>query len=216
MTTSPSPERAAFFIDGNNFYFSMKREGVAEIHRLDYAKVCDKLSQARQVVYMGYYVGKLSPDAPHYGRQRAFFHKLRQQGIHIVEGRIEKRPAKGDLGKKVNELLSWLTRNIKPKLNLPLYNILRDKVAGLVGSYVWVEKAVDVHLAVDLLAQAMNDEYDVAYILSADGDYTPAVEQAKQLGKRVFAMSLSHGHELSQAVDVYIKLSAGWFDDCLV
>jgi len=43
---------------------------------------------------------------------------------------------------------------------------------------VMVEKAVDVMLAVDLVVMAERDEYDAAYILSADGDYTPAREQA--------------------------------------
>ena len=50
-----------------------------------------------------------------------------------------------------------------------------------------VEKAVDVMLAVDLVAMAIRNEYEAAYVLSADGDYTPAVEIARSLGKKVYA-----------------------------
>ena len=37
---------------------------------------------------------------------------------------------------------------------------------------IMVEKAVDVMLAVDLVTMAERNEFDAAYILSADGDYS--------------------------------------------
>lgn len=49
------------------------------------------------------------------------------------------------------------------------------------------EKAVDVNLAVDLLQLA--DNYDVAIIVSGDGDYVPVVQAVKDLGKRVVNVS---------------------------
>ena len=51
------------------------------------------------------------------------------------------------------------------------------------STQIMVEKAVDVMLAVDLVTMAGRDEFDAAYILSADGDYCPAVEAAARLGK---------------------------------
>lgn len=45
------------------------------------------------------------------------------------------------------------------------------------------EKAVDVKLAVDLII--LKDSYDIAVIVSGDQDYVPAVQAAKDYGKRV-------------------------------
>lgn len=192
----------------------MERNGVPRPSSVDYRKICTKLAQGRSLVYIGYYVGRLNTEAPGYGQQRAFFHRLEQQSIHIVPGRIEKRPIKNAISDKVDNLLMWLTNNVKSQLALPLYNILRQQVSNLVLGDVWVEKAVDVHLAVDIISKAHMNEYDIVYLLSADGDYTPAVQEVKQFGKTVFAVSPAHGNELSKVVDTYIKLKVDWFHDC--
>ena len=49
------------------------------------------------------------------------------------------------------------------------------------------EKAVDVMLAVDMLE--LSPIYEVAIILSGDGDYVPAVQAVKDKGKRVINVS---------------------------
>ncbi len=77
-----------------------------------------------------------------------------------------------------------------------------------------VEKAVDVMLAVDLVTFAERNEFDSAYLLSADGDFTPAVTAAQRLGKKVYAASPSQGAQLAAAVTAYIPLTREWFDDC--
>ena len=59
---------------------------------------------------------------------------------------------------------------------------------------VFVEKAVDVMVAIDLVTMAIANAYDAAYLLSADGDYTPAVEAARALGKKIYAASLLSVH----------------------
>jgi uncharacterized LabA/DUF88 family protein len=46
------------------------------------------------------------------------------------------------------------------------------------------KKAVDVMLSVDLVLMGHRNEYDAAYLLSAYGDYTPAVEAVRIIGKR--------------------------------
>ena len=48
-----------------------------------------------------------------------------------------------------------------------------------------VEKLVDVMLALDLALGAYRDEYDIAALVSADGDFQPAIEEAQAAGKRV-------------------------------
>lgn len=54
-----------------------------------------------------------------------------------------------------------------------------DLFTGTLGP----EKAVDVKLAVDLVA--LCDSYDTAIIVSGDQDYVPAVQMVKDSGKRV-------------------------------
>jgi uncharacterized LabA/DUF88 family protein len=76
------------------------------------------------------------------------------------------------------------------------------------------EKAVDVMLAVDLVLMAQRDELDTAYILSCDGDFTPAVKAARECGKTVFAASCGMGAKLAREVKSFIRLEPPWFTDC--
>lgn len=46
------------------------------------------------------------------------------------------------------------------------------------------EKGIDVHLAVDMVAGALRNDYDVAILFSADTDLLPALEAVRAAGKR--------------------------------
>lgn len=76
------------------------------------------------------------------------------------------------------------------------------------------EKAVDVKLAVDMVMMAQRDEYDAAYLLSADGDFTPAVEAVRAIGKSVYVASPAKGAQLAAVATSYIPLKAEYFEDC--
>jgi uncharacterized LabA/DUF88 family protein len=49
----------------------------------------------------------------------------------------------------------------------------------------FIEKGVDIFMAVDMLKYAYDDIYDVAIVVSGDGDFAEAVEAVKDLGKHV-------------------------------
>jgi|CXWL01.1.fsa_nt_gi uncharacterized LabA/DUF88 family protein len=53
------------------------------------------------------------------------------------------------------------------------------------GKAVYEEKGVDVSLVVDMLRGAFTDAFDVAILVSSDGDFKPAVEAVRGVGKRV-------------------------------
>jgi uncharacterized LabA/DUF88 family protein len=53
------------------------------------------------------------------------------------------------------------------------------------------EKQVDVYLASQVVALAYENAYDVAFIVSGDEDYVPAIEIVQQKGKIVAAVSSS-------------------------
>jgi len=48
-----------------------------------------------------------------------------------------------------------------------------------------VEKGVDINIAVDMLTSAYDNAYDVAILVSGDGDFAVAVEAVKKLNKPV-------------------------------
>ena len=48
-----------------------------------------------------------------------------------------------------------------------------------------VEKGCDVNLAVDMMSMAYKNLYDVAILVSADGDFASACQCVKDLGKHI-------------------------------
>lgn len=88
------------------------------------------------------------------------------------------------------------------------------------GSYklrgdVAVEKGVDIMLATDLLRMAWDNVYDVAILVSGDGDFAYAVQSVKNLGKHVevaaFTSNLSG--DLANIADSVQPLSLEYFAD---
>lgn len=53
------------------------------------------------------------------------------------------------------------------------------------GTNIYVEKGTDVNIAVDIVSLAFNNAYDEAVLLSADSDYEPAIQMARNYGKNV-------------------------------
>ena len=65
------------------------------------------------------------------------------------------------------------------------------------------EKLVDVMLALDLALGAERDKYDVAALVSADGDFAAAVDEAKLAGKEVinFVFAMKRSFHLARCCD---------------
>ncbi|OFZ54993.1 MAG: hypothetical protein A2428_03205 [Bdellovibrionales bacterium RIFOXYC1_FULL_54_43] len=65
------------------------------------------------------------------------------------------------------------------------------------------EKGVDVRLATDLIFDAMFQRYDDAYVLSADTDLIPAIQQLKKhfRDRRIFNFSFNKLNIFEQACD---------------
>lgn len=147
-----------------------------------------------------------------YGQQRSFLAGLQgtDSRISIHLGRIESRTAKNLAAKELREYLAGLKVRIDPTVFAALADIAKRHYDAI----VFVEKAVDVMLAIDLVTMAISNAYDAAYLLSADGDFTPAVEAARALGKKVYAASLLSGAQLAKAVNTFIRLQPSWLDDC--
>lgn len=80
----------------------------------------------------------------------------------------------------------------------------------------WVEKGVDVHLAVDMLSMAVKNLYDVAILISGDGDFASAIDAVKDLGKHVEVAYVSQTYQLKTSWDKFIHLSSEYLKDCFL
>ena len=78
-----------------------------------------------------------------------------------------------------------------------------------------VEKGVDVMIAIDLLKSAYENLYDTAILVSGDGDFYPAIQAVKDLGKHVeiagFDSNISP--ESSKISDLVIKFNKSYFNN---
>jgi uncharacterized LabA/DUF88 family protein len=79
-----------------------------------------------------------------------------------------------------------------------------------------VEKGVDVLIAVDMLEHAYENDYDVAILVSGDGDFAEAVKAVRARGKTVYNAFFTRGrsYALGQVCARFIALSPEYFEDC--
>lgn len=207
-------DRAVVFIDGNNWFHGLCSVGVDNRARLDYRKISEKLLGPRIWAGTRYYIGQINQqhNPTLYAQQRSFLAGLRSTDprITIHLGRIEPRNTTNEAAAELLAYLSTLTATIDASVLSNLYAIANRHHQAT----VYVEKAVDVFLAVDLVTMAIRGDYDAAYLLSADGDYTPAVEAVRRMNKKVYAASCLTGAQLGRVVSSFIRLPAAWFADC--
>lgn len=210
-----SPDRAILFIDGNNWYHSLKMCGVASPYYLSYAKISKKLTgPARTWSGTRYYIGQLKQHHQGYADQRRFNTGLQAEStlITVHLGRIEEKPL-------TNELSSLLISRIQNEPASRIEPALKSDLLALAGhhahTFVLKEKAADVMLAVDMIRLALDAQFDAAYLLSADGDFTPAVEAVKTCNLKVYCASPEPAYSSAlAAVTTFIPLKQDWFKDC--
>jgi len=71
------------------------------------------------------------------------------------------------------------------------------------------QKGIDVQLAVDMIAHAYNNSYDVAILCSGDVDLLESIRLTKNLGKKVIVCSSwgTSAKAIRKEADIYIDLS---------
>jgi uncharacterized LabA/DUF88 family protein len=208
-------DRAIIFIDGNNWFHGLGSVGVKDRGRLNYKTISEKLiGPARQWIGTRYYIGQVTQqgDRTLYAQQRRFLASLEATDprISVHLGRVESRAYENSAAAELEQYLQTGGAPTDPSVLKALNGIVSRHNKG----FVFIEKAVDVSLAVDLVTMAVNDEYDSAYLLSADGDFTPAVEAVRKRNKKVYAVSALKGAQLARVVNSFINLKGNWFTDC--
>jgi uncharacterized LabA/DUF88 family protein len=135
-------KRVAIYIDGSNFYFSIKKRFKDKV---DIEKFCKKLVGKNDLIKINYYIAPIEQfnNPEMYAQQQSFFDKLREiKNLTIIFGRLEKRKRDGEI--------------------------------------YYVEKATDVNLALDLVLDAQANEFEEAFLVSNDGDFSGAVNAIQE------------------------------------
>lgn len=147
-------KRVSVFIDGNNFYFGLRKLYGKEksLKTFNFEKFAQFLAGKDKVVAIHYYNAML--DREHnpkkYESQKEFFEKLR---------RI-------------------------PNFHLVLCKLLKRNITGT-NKFYYIIKEDDINMAVDMVENAYEDNFDIAILVSGDGDFVPAVRSVKKKNKIV-------------------------------
>lgn len=177
--------RISIFIDGNNFYFGLKRiyKDTKKMIDFSFEKFCNLLSDDREIIKIYYYNASLdrTKNTDKYKSQQRFFNKI----------------------KKV------------PKFNLILCRLIRRKIKGT-EKYYYVLKEDDIHMAVDMVEGAFDDKFDIALLVSGDGDFVPAVKAVQRKGKQVenIYFNKTFSSNLKRHCNKSIKLAKDMLDRC--
>ena len=80
----------------------------------------------------------------------------------------------------------------------------------------FIQKGGDTLLATDMVSMAFLNHYDIAFLVSGDGDLAPAVEAVKAAGKQavVAAFARSRSAAIGKAADQEIALNESYMKGC--
>jgi uncharacterized LabA/DUF88 family protein len=88
-------KKVIIYIDGSNFYFSVKKRFACS---LDIEKFCKKIANNDKLIEINYYIAPIDrvSNPEMYANQQKFFEKLRKiNNLKITLGRLEKRKKDG-------------------------------------------------------------------------------------------------------------------------
>jgi len=138
--------KVAVFIDGNNFYFGLRKlyGKNKSLKDFNFEKFAQFLAGKNEVVSIYYYNALLDKenDPKKYNSQKEFFEEL----------------------KKI------------PNFNLVLTGT---------NNFYYIIKEDDINMAVDMVENAWENKFDMAILVSGDGDFVPAVRSVKKKNKIV-------------------------------
>ncbi len=87
----------------------------------------------------------------------------------------------------------------------PYFEVRLGRLEPRGGTYV--EKGVDVQIAVNMLSMAFRRVYDTAILVSCDGDFADAVQAVQDLGLHVEVACFRKAYRLKQVADKVILLN---------
>ncbi|MFH1308106.1 MAG: NYN domain-containing protein [archaeon] len=147
-------KRVAVFIDGNNFYFGLRKlyGQNKSLKKFNFEKFAQFLAGKNKVVAIYYYNALLDIERnpKKYKSQKEFFEKLKQI----------------------------------PNFHLVLCKLLKRNITGT-NKFYYIIKEDDINMAVDMVENACDNNFDIAILVSGDGDFVPAVRSVRNKDKIV-------------------------------
>jgi len=188
--------RVCVFIDGSNFYHNLKNS-LGETH-IDFSKflknVCDRIGGEARLIRCYYYNAPVNKQVfPERAKeQQRFLDKLRFiPKFEVRLGRLEKKYYRCPMcGEKIS---------------------IECPKCSFEAGFTFIEKEVDVKIAVDMISFARKDIYDVGVLVSNDGDFKSVLQELKELGKMTVYAGFSVTNELQEHADDFIKLDKKYF-----
>ncbi len=200
-TILESVEKACIFIDSGNFYhLVLKKLGFREAD-FNFEEFAKFLADGREIATEGkrFYVGTVREKGDgHESRtaienQTRLFNELIQAGNWAIKTsklrtRVERL--------KIDDRVTNYREILKKGINEIEYQKSR-------------EKGVDVKMAVDLIAGALDKKYDVGIIVSSDTDLVPAIDWVRRRFKKKveyigFSVPQSKRYEATKPVKTMI------------
>lgn len=147
------PRRAVFFIDGFNLYNGLKEANLYCYIWLDLVKLCNSIIKAEteELKLVKYFTSKVQFPPDSNLRQAVYLKALDTTSPKI-------------------QIIKGILKQIKEECENCGHQYYRKK-----------EKLTDINLASHLLYDIARNELDVAYIITADIDFIPAIEFANKL-----------------------------------
>lgn len=164
-------DKIHIFIDGGNFYhLVLKKLKTNELY-FDFEKFANFLANGREITQMGkrYYTGTIvekegdvkSKEAM--SKQTTLFTALKNNHWEIRTSKLRKRIEEIIIDDRVTDYKKILEKG--------LYKIQFERLR---------EKGIDVKIATDLIVGAIDNKYDIAIIVSSDGDLIPAIDWVRR------------------------------------
>lgn len=164
MTTTK--KRSAFFIDGLNLYFGVRRLYKPHLMWLDLHKLAGMFTgQQEDLKYINYFTSKVHFIKSAEKNQAMYLNALNETDVTVIYGKFSKRRH------HCNRPECSKAHNFVHCLDCQKILLRRE------------EKQSDVALAVSVMYGALKDEYDKAYIISGDSDMVPLLESLSKMKK---------------------------------
>lgn len=194
-------ERVSIFIDAGNFYHLVLKKLNSQETQFDFDGFARFLARDRTITTDGkrFYIGTVREMQDGHESKRAMesqtrlFSELKKCGGWAIK----------------TSKLRTRTEKIKIDDRVIDYQRILNKGISEIAYRRSREKGIDVKMAVDLIAGALDDKYDTAIVVSSDTDLVPAVDWVrKRLRKRVeyigFSMPETGRHEATKPTKTMI------------
>ena len=167
--------RVSILIDGGNFYhLVLKKLGITELD-FDFDRFAIFLANNREIIFEGkrYYIGTVperegdAKSVEAMSKQTKLFDILKKTNWQIKTSKLRRRIEEIQIDSRVSG-----------------YKKIFDAGISVVQYERFREKGIDVKLATDLIVGAIDDKYDVAVVVSSDGDLVPAIDWIRRRTKK--------------------------------